>query len=199
MSPGDKTPAPKPRQPARRRPPRGRPGALPDGSRRGDAARGARRVRVVPSRQGGRRRRSIATPMPPSSATSSPASSAISASSTRRSTPCSSPGWPLPRIDMTLRAILRSGAYELRAARTCRRAWSSPNMSTSPRPSSTPTCRAWSTASSMQLARVLRPAEFMAPAARSEPWRCAGAAARRIRADRSLFPARSPPIPAPSA
>ena len=24
-----------------------------------------------------------------------------------------SPGWPLPRIDATLRAILRSGAYEL--------------------------------------------------------------------------------------
>ena len=71
------------------------------------------------------------------------------------------PGWPLARIDVTLRAILRSGAYELAEPRAmCRRGSSSPNMSTSPRPSSTATSRAWSTRVLDTLARTLRPAEF---------------------------------------
>ncbi len=49
----------------------------------------------------------------PSSAISSPASSPTSARSTRPSTPRSPPDWPLPRVDATLRAILRCGAFEL--------------------------------------------------------------------------------------
>ena len=105
--------------------------------------------------------------MPPSSATSSPASSAISVSSTRRSTRCSSSDWPLPRIDITLRAILRSGAYELKCrADVPARVVISEYVDVA---------KAFFDADVQgmvngvldALARVLRPAEFMAPAARS--------------------------------
>ena len=75
--------------------------------------------------------------------------------------------WPLPRIDITLRAILRSGAYELK----CR-----PDV-----PARVVITEYVDVAKAFfdvdvqgmvngvldALARVLRPAEFMAPAARS--------------------------------
>jgi transcription antitermination protein NusB len=75
--------------------------------------------------------------------------------------------WPLPRIDITLRAILRSGAYELK----CR-----PDV-----PARVVISEYVDVAKAFfdvdvqgmvngvldALARVLRPAEFMAPAARS--------------------------------
>ena len=53
--------------------------------------------------------------------------------------------WPLKRIETVLRASMRAGAYELMHRRTCRRASSSPNMPTSPPPSSAATRPAWST------------------------------------------------------
>jgi N utilization substance protein B len=58
---------------------------------------------------------STARPMPPISARSSPAWCATSGRSIPSGAWALTPGWPLQRLDATLRAILRAGAYELTA------------------------------------------------------------------------------------